>query len=56
MNNGGAVDDTAFADDVKLSFHIPVDSLPALKKDIADATAGEGEVEIIDEKYYETAE
>lgn len=56
MNNGGAVDDTAFADDVKLSFHIPVDLLPALKKDIADVTAGEGEVEIIDEKYYETAE
>lgn len=56
MNSGGAVDDTAFADDVKMKFHIPADAVPALEKEIADATAGEVKIEISDEKYYETGE
>ena len=56
MNSGGAVDDTAFADDVKMKFHIPADSVSALEKDLADATAGEVKIEITDEKYYETGE
>ncbi len=53
MNCGGVVDDTDYSDSVKLSFHIPVDMLESLKKDILDATSGEVQIGIIDEKYYE---
>ncbi len=56
INNGGVVDDTVYEDNVKLVFHIPSDKIDALKKNTADATAGEIEIEIIDEKYYETDE
>lgn len=53
LNKGGAVDDTVFADNVTLKFHIPSDNANSLKKDVADATAGDVDIEIIDEKYYE---
>ena len=56
LNSGGVVDDTAFADDVALRFHIPVDVVPALEKELADATAGGVKIEITGEKYYETGE
>ncbi|MCH5298690.1 MAG: YigZ family protein [Ruminococcus sp.] len=50
---GGYVDDTDFADDVTLRFHIPTELIPALNKEFADATAGKISVEIIEEKYYQ---
>lgn len=53
MNCGGAVDDTDFADNVRLSFHISSEDVERLKKEILDATSGEVEINIIDEKYYE---
>ncbi|MCH5303458.1 MAG: YigZ family protein [Ruminococcus sp.] len=56
MNKNGVVDDITFSDNVTLSFHIPVENIPSLKKELADATAGEVEIEIIDEKYYEISE
>lgn len=56
MNNGGFIDDTVYEDNVKLVFHIPSEKVDALKKNVADATAGEVEVQFLDEKYYETGE
>ncbi|MBQ9414488.1 MAG: YigZ family protein [Clostridia bacterium] len=37
---GGVVDNTVYEDDVRLSFHIIDDDLPAFEKALADATAG----------------
>lgn len=56
INQNGVVDDTAFADNVKLKFHIPVEFLPRIEKEFADATAGEVKAEVIGEKYYEISE
>ena len=53
MNMGGFVDNCDFADNVILSFHIPVDKTAALDKEFADATAGEVKIEIKNEKFYE---
>lgn len=54
LNCTGCIDDTVFADNVTLKFHIPEENLPALKKETADATSGDVNIEIIDKKYYET--
>lgn len=53
MNAGGFVDNCDFADNVILSFHIPVDKTPALDKEFADATAGEVKIKIKNDKFYE---
>ena len=53
MQNSGYIDDTEFADNVKISFHISPDYISKLNKDFAEATCGEVETEILDEKYYE---
>lgn len=41
MESGAAVDGSDFGSEVKISFHISPDELPALNKKLADATAGE---------------
>ena len=53
IGTGGFVDDTAFSDDVRLSFHIPREKLPSFDKQLADATAGQLSVEVLGEKFYE---
>lgn len=53
MENGGVIDDSQFADNVTLLFHMPTDLVAQLEKNLADATCGEVEVEISNEKYYE---
>lgn len=53
MNTGGFVDNCDFADNVILSFHIPLEKTAALDKEFADATAGEVKIEIKNEKFYE---
>ena len=56
LNGGGVVDDTVFADTVKLAFHIPLDLLEALKKNVLDATSGDTEIDVKGEKYCEIGE
>lgn len=51
-DNGGAVDDTVYEDDVLIKFHIKPDLLPQLNKKLADATAGEVQAVFDEEKYY----
>lgn len=53
MNMGGVVDNCDFADNVVLSFHIPSDSISALDKEFADATAGEVKIQIKNEIFYD---
>lgn len=48
---GGVIDDTDFAGDVTLSFHISGELLPVLNKKLADATAGEVCAEQVGEKF-----
>lgn len=53
MENNGVLDDSDFSESVILNFHISVDNIEALNKNLADATCGEVEVEVLSEKYYE---
>jgi uncharacterized YigZ family protein len=53
MQSGGYVDDSSFADNVIIDFHMPVDLVAQLNKSLADATAGEVNAEILSEDYYE---
>lgn len=53
IDKGGAVDNCDFADNVIISFHIPADSVAQLQKEFADATAGEVEIEMKSEKFFE---
>ena len=53
MNMGGVVDNCDFADNVILSFHIPIDLTGALDKEFADTTSGEVKLQIKNEKFYE---
>lgn len=52
MGIGGNVDDTVFESDVVLKFHISPDLFNSLNKKLADATAGEVELEICEEKFF----
>lgn len=53
-DNGGVIDDSVFETDVKLSFHIKPDGLPALKKKLADLTSGEVQAISDSEQYFMT--
>lgn len=53
LQNGGIIDDSIFADNVTLKFHMPIDSVNPLNKDLSEATCGELEAEILSEKFYE---
>ncbi len=53
-DNGGVIDDSVFETDVKLSFHIKPDGLPALNKRLADLTSGEVQAVSDSEQYFMT--
>ncbi len=53
-DNGGVIDDSVFETDVKLSFHIKPDGLPALNKKLADLTSGEVRAISDSEQYFLT--
>ena len=53
-DNGGVIDDSVFETDVKLSFHIKPDGLPALNKKLADLTSGEVQAISDSEQYFMT--
>ena len=53
MNKGGVIDNCVFADNVILSFHIPCEFISVLDKEFADATAGEVQIQIKNENFYE---
>jgi uncharacterized YigZ family protein len=53
-DNGGVIDDSVFETDVKLSFHIKPDGLPALNKRLADLTSGEVQAISDSEQYFMT--
>lgn len=40
LENGGVIDDTAYADDVTIVFHLPKGLLPKLQERLTDASAG----------------
>lgn len=50
------VDDTVYEADVVLRFHIAPDRLPSLAKKIADATAGEVQIQEENEEYFPVSE
>lgn len=53
-DNGGVIDDSVFETDVKLSFHIKPDGLPALNKKLADLTSGVVQAISDSEQYFMT--
>ncbi len=53
-DNGGVIDDSVFETDVKLSFHIKPDGLPALNKKLADLTSGVVQAVSDSEQYFMT--
>lgn len=52
MENASGLDDTVFEADVVLKFHIKPEALPVLVKKIADATAGDVQIQTGEEKYF----
>lgn len=48
----GIVDDTVFLENVIVKFHIPTDKLSFFNKKLADATNGQLETTVIEEKFY----
>lgn len=52
MENASGLDDTVFEADVVLKFHIKPEALPILVKKIADATAGDVQIQTGEEKYF----
>ncbi len=50
--NGGFIDDTAFSDCVKISFHLPKDCIDTFSKQLTDLTGGTVEAEITGEQYF----
>ena len=50
---GGRVDDTQFADEVSLSFHLPVDSLAGFNKALSEESAGKYQVEETEKRFFD---
>lgn len=51
--NEGVIDDTQFGEGVDIEFHIAPENFAAFSKQLADATCGSVEAEIIDEKFFQ---
>ncbi|MCR5636580.1 MAG: YigZ family protein [Clostridiales bacterium] len=52
VSDGGKTDDTVFADNVEILFHIPTDSQSLFSKHLTDLTAGGVTAETIDKRYF----
>lgn len=52
QNGGGVVDDSAFTDEVEIKFHIKKGCIDKINKELAAATCGEIEANLLDEGYY----
>ena len=50
----GDVDDSVFADDIALSFHIPEDGLSGFEKELSELSLGKCAAEIIKKDFFET--
>lgn len=50
---GGVIDDSSFDSDAHIRFHIETDKLGEFQKQLADATCGAVEAEVVGEKYYQ---
>lgn len=50
--SGGSVDDTQFADDVTVCFHLPIDRLGAFNKALSEESAGRVEAREIDQRFF----
>ena len=51
--NNGVIDHTDFTDKVLIRFHISDEDMPAFRQKLADATCGNGQIMVTDEKYFE---
>ncbi len=51
-SSGGVIDNTHFGERVTIEFHIAPENMSAFEKQLADATCGSVESEVIDEKYF----
>lgn len=49
---GGVIDDSAFLENVVITFHMPVDLLPQFNKKLADVTNGQLKVQVNDERFF----
>ncbi len=52
LENGGVIDDTAYADDVAISFHLPRGLLAPLQEKLTDCSAGTLTAQEMGEEYY----
>ncbi len=50
--HGAVIDDTVFENDVQIRFHIRKHCIPALDKELADATAGSVSCKVMGEEFY----
>ncbi len=50
--NGGIIDNTDFTDKVEIGFHIPSGAANGFCKQLADATCGAVEAELLEERYF----
>jgi len=51
--NNGVIDHTDFTDKVLIRFHISDEDMPAFRQKLADATCGNSQIMVNDEKYFE---
>lgn len=51
---GGTIDDSAFTDEVSISFHIKTGELNALNRELAAISSGEVEAQKLGEQYFES--
>ncbi len=52
-SNGGVIDNTDFSDTVAIEYHITENGFASFQKQLADATCGSVETEIIGEQFYQ---
>ena len=50
---GGSIDDSDFADNVSIRFHLPEDDLPAFNKALSEESSGKYAAEEINKEYFE---
>lgn len=50
---GGSIDDSDFADDVSICFHLPEDDLPAFNKALSEESSGKYEAEEVSKDFFE---